>query len=626
MSKWRRMLTSMLVFTLAICAAVMAESNSHIKDSFDEATAGKLLSLEQKSNATSQFNFLPPTENAIALLIQDILPWGADSNAWALSDLGIPYDIIDSGEIATTDLTKYKFVIYASDQPMSYYQNIAANISSIEAFVDQGGFLMAHCCDNGWENGEWDGLKILPGTKKIRHEQCYRNDIQIQDPDECASHGLNDSSLSDWNRSTHGVFTNLPSAATIVMVTKNQLPTYIAYNYGEGKVIATMQTVEWGYAVRDQPDLLYNEIRCANLYRIESMRSYEELLRSQTLLIGSFENLLKNTTLNSSMSYMFLDSFDDLARREQDGLYSFEDLVSQQWTDLCFLQQIELTKSFEDLLRREAAILSSNEDLLKRGFCKLTPGQKKELLDRFEARLKSEVVLLKKFEDWLHYQQMIEENSRLYDTWMSFLSSFEDLIRRQSNLLDSLETLMKIDCSDTYINVTKSADKVNVIAGDLVSYTYVITATDGDFDIKDITIRDSLLGEIGRIALLKGGTSREITVAKPLSCADCDNCQCKVCNFATACGEVITVNGNFTVCDVSNEICIVTEDYDPCTSSGGTVVIRQCCDSAPEFPNTCIGGACGCGFDSSKDTKVCDCGEGRCFNGETCVPIRDRGS
>jgi len=231
-------------------------------------------------------------------------------------------------------------------------------------------------------------------------------------------------------------------------------------------------------------------------------------------LIGSFENLLKNTTLNSSMSYMFLDSFDDLARREQDGIYSFEDLVSQQWTDICFLQQIELTKSFEDLLRREAIILSSNEDLLKRGFCKLNPGQKKELLDRFEARLKSEVVLLKKFEDWLHYQQMIEENSRLYDTWMAFLSSFEDLIRRQSNLLDSFETLMKIDCTDKYINVTKSANPlvIDVAAGDQVSYTYIVENMNRTYSIKDIVVKDSLRGDVGTIALLAPVASQTLTL------------------------------------------------------------------------------------------------------------------
>jgi hypothetical protein len=201
---------------------------------------------------------------------------------------------------------------------------------------------------------------------------------------------------------------------------------------------------------------------------------------------------------------------------------------------------------------------------------------------------------------------------------MAFLASFEDLIRRQSNLLESFEMLMKIDCNKTYLNVTKSADPLDV-QGNTVNYTYTITSTESGFDIKDIVIEDSLWGEVGTIALLEGGASQEITVIKSLSCADCDNCQCRVCNFATACGEVITANGNFTVCDVSNEVCIAVEDYDPCTRSGGTVEIKKCCPSAPDFPNTCRIGACGCP-PPGKETKVCNCGAGKCFNGTACVP------
>jgi hypothetical protein len=287
------------------------------------------------------------------------------------------------------------------------------------------------------------------------------------------------------------------------------------------------------------------------------MSSYEDLLRSQFGLMGSFESLLKNTTLNSSLSYKFLDSFDDLADRQQRGLYSFEDLVSYSWSDVDACQRIKLTDSFEDLLRRQTAIISSNEDLLKRGFCKLGTDDKKQLLDRFEARLKFEVVLLKKFEDWLDYQQMMEETE--YDSWIGFLSSFEDLIRRQSNLLDSFEMLMKIDCTEKYINVTKSATPLQLDAGTSVAYTYTVTAS-SPYTIKNVVVKDSLWGEVGTIDSLSPGAPKTITLTRYPSCADCNNCTCKVCNFATVCGEVITDNGNFTVCDVSNDVCAVVSE------------------------------------------------------------------
>ena len=67
-------------------------------------------------------------------------------------------------------------------------------------------------------------------------------------------------------------------------------------------------------------------------------------------------------------------------------------------------------------------------------------------------------------------------------------------------------------------------------------------------------------------------------------------------------------------------------DYGPdktisCVSSGGTVKTRMCCGSTGDFPNTCLIGACGCSPENSKETKVCDCGPGKCFDGTSCVDI-----
>jgi hypothetical protein len=288
----------------------------------------------------------------------------------------------------------------------------------------------------------------------------------------------------------------------------------------------------------------------------ESMKSYEDLLRSQTLLIGSFENLLKNTTLsgtNYNYQYQFLDSFDDLAMREQLGLNSFEDLVSYNWSTLSVEQRISLTQSFEDLIRREAMVLSSNEDLLKRGYCNVSPSEKRELLDRFEARLKYEVVLYTKFEDWLHFQQTIENSPALKQTWIDFLDSFEDLIRRQARLLESFEMLLKIRCDSIYLNLTKTTSGNN--------YSYTVTAGPG-VNVANVSINDSLMGFVAQ-GITLNSSQPFVTVTKgplPTTCADCNNCTCNVCNFATACGDVVTPTGNFTVCVVSNQVCRVVVD------------------------------------------------------------------
>ena len=51
-----------------------------------------------------------------------------------------------------------------------------------------------------------------------------------------------------------------------------------------------------------------------------------------------------------------------------------------------------------------------------------------------------------------------------------------------------------------------------------------------------------------------------------------------------------------------------------CINSGGTVTTQLCCKSANDFPNTCLIGACGCSPDNSHDVKVCNCGEGKCWD------------
>jgi len=294
-----------------------------------------------------------------------------------------------------------------------------------------------------------------------------------------------------------------------------------------------------------------------NAATYDSMKSYEDLLRSQTRLIGSFESLLKNSTLQDTdynYHYKFLDSFDDLADREQQGLASFEDLVSYNWSTLSETEKISLSQSFEDLIRREAIILSSNEDLLKRGFCSLDSAQKQELLDRFEARLKYEVVLYTKFEDWLHFQQMIEGTQK--QTWIDFLDSYEDLIRRQANLLSSFETLLKVRCDGRYLLLNKS---ILSQTGNDVVYRYHIIANN---QTANITVTDYTLGVVKTYRLAPAGFDEEFESAQStLSCGDCNNCTCNVCNFATVCGEVVTPNGNFTTCSVSNQNCAIVDDY-----------------------------------------------------------------
>ena len=56
-----------------------------------------------------------------------------------------------------------------------------------------------------------------------------------------------------------------------------------------------------------------------------------------------------------------------------------------------------------------------------------------------------------------------------------------------------------------------------------------------------------------------------------------------------------------------------------CVNSGGETTTSLCCKSTSDYPNLCLIGPCGCSLDNSHQVKICDCGEGKCFDDEKCV-------
>lgn len=205
-------------------------------------------------------------DGAEVLLIKDVNPWNSPSNENALRELGKSYDVIRSAGLCTRDLSQYKMLIYASDQPTTYYQNLAGCIGKIEAYVAGGGKLLGHVCDRGWQPGSWSGLHILPGN--LGHTNYYSQGLSISLPEECVVQGIDNAYLQWWNFSTHGelILVDDPNISNMKTVIANATaqgsgPTWVQYCYGAGCVYATMQTSEWGYN-RSRPLLLLNEISC----------------------------------------------------------------------------------------------------------------------------------------------------------------------------------------------------------------------------------------------------------------------------------------------------------------------------------------------------------------------------
>lgn len=63
-----------------------------------------------------------------------------------------------------------------------------------------------------------------------------------------------------------------------------------------------------------------------------------------------------------------------------------------------------------------------------------------------------------------------------------------------------------------------------------------------------------------------------------------------------------------------------------CLASGGNVSNALCCGQTKDFSNNCAIGACGCAPASSHQVKICQCGEGKCFDGNSCVQTSQSGS
>jgi len=59
-----------------------------------------------------------------------------------------------------------------------------------------------------------------------------------------------------------------------------------------------------------------------------------------------------------------------------------------------------------------------------------------------------------------------------------------------------------------------------------------------------------------------------------------------------------------------------------CLSSGGKISTAMCCKSVGDFPNTCAIGPCSCSPVNSHQVTICDCGMGKCFDGDKCDSLK----
>jgi hypothetical protein len=234
------------------------------------------------------------------LVLQDAAPWETQANQDALKRLRYPYIVSSVSKLADLNLADYNVIVIASDQPTSTYNTLIANSDTLQNFVFNGGILVVHATDEGWQAGHWES-SFLPGN--VGHEHEVEESLMILAPNHPVVTGISKGGaispddLAHWNHSTHGYFvlSALPSkeAVTKVIGIDPSKPTYVEYTYGAGIVLATMQPIEWPWAGKNkalgerQKNLLINELEYACFLALVSLVCGEVPLLTEKRSSGS---------------------------------------------------------------------------------------------------------------------------------------------------------------------------------------------------------------------------------------------------------------------------------------------------------------------------------------------------
>jgi subtilisin family serine protease len=188
---------------------------------------------------------VPRVTGQPVLLLMDFLPWESDAIQQVLAANDVAYDHVDSTQMATIDLSGYRFVIIPSDQPQDYYDRYEANAARFAEYVAGGGFLWVNAASFGYNFGDFSGAP-LPGGVTVGGEAFEEfNSVAAATHDLMA--GVPDPFFGTF--ASHTTFENLPPDATVIARgSSNGDPTLVEYDFGGGHVVAFAQTMEFAWA------------------------------------------------------------------------------------------------------------------------------------------------------------------------------------------------------------------------------------------------------------------------------------------------------------------------------------------------------------------------------------------
>jgi clostripain len=208
----------------------------------EHATAGE--SSEARTGVvpvTPSYDQRTPGEVA---LFKDSDPWGYTAIEDILIANGTSYDVYNSSQMGTVDLSSYEKVITASVQGDDFWDALEANKTWFESYVSDGGVLEMHLSAYSGSNSPG---KVYPGGFVFYKTNI--EEISIVDsthPVVNTPNTVTDAQLDDWYYSAHGWFDVIPAGGDLVLKsTTNDEPVWVEAEFGAGYILATTQTVEW---------------------------------------------------------------------------------------------------------------------------------------------------------------------------------------------------------------------------------------------------------------------------------------------------------------------------------------------------------------------------------------------
>lgn len=189
------------------------------------------------------------TISGLVAIFRNNFPWDMNVTEPILNMYGIDYTVYSSSDMGIVDLSPFEKVIIESDQDQTFYNTLGSYISWFESYAANGGILEIHACDNGWYGGSWYGSYLMPGG--FNQTNIFTNDIVINltlHPILLNPHIITDIELDGWDASAHGSFNTFPGSSKVILLDGFTLnPVFIELDFGEGTILASMQTLEFGY-------------------------------------------------------------------------------------------------------------------------------------------------------------------------------------------------------------------------------------------------------------------------------------------------------------------------------------------------------------------------------------------